>query len=275
MKILFMNPFGTDRYNGLIQRILDQAKRPDVEVVVDNLSKGPTYLDYHYYKNLIVGELIELHLLEADSLDKPLSKFVGGHRAVSKVGWTADNRGTVWIDGKGTAKSFQRGTSGFAPVPETVWMFHIGGYQVCEKWLKDRKGRTLSNDDIVHYQKIVVALNETIRLMKEIDEVVERIVHIAGSGSATATTDPAQLVRDALLEGGAEGLIGAAKGLATDLAMNQLSRKVPFAAGFVGIAQVAFHQGGPAGWAEAQWGASFGKGSVNTLRNSPYRRSTR
>jgi allantoin racemase len=59
MKILFMNPFGTDRYNGLIQRILDQAKRADTEVVVDNLSKGPTYLDYHYYKNFIVGELIE------------------------------------------------------------------------------------------------------------------------------------------------------------------------------------------------------------------------
>lgn len=59
MKILFMNPFGTDRYNDIIQNILNQAKRPDAEVVVDNLSKGPTYLDYHYYKNFIVGELIE------------------------------------------------------------------------------------------------------------------------------------------------------------------------------------------------------------------------
>jgi hypothetical protein len=45
---------------------------------------------------------------------------------------------------------------------------------VCEKWLKDRRGRTLSKDDIAHYQKIVVALEETIRLMKEIDEVIER-----------------------------------------------------------------------------------------------------
>ena len=59
-------------------------------------------------------------------------------------------------------------------VPEDVWNFHIGGYQVCEKWLKDRKGRTLTKDDIAHYQKIVVALNETIRLMKEIDEVIEK-----------------------------------------------------------------------------------------------------
>ena len=46
--------------------------------------------------------------------------------------------------------------------------------QVCKKWLKDRKGRTLSKDDLTHYQKIVVALNETIRLMKEIDETIEK-----------------------------------------------------------------------------------------------------
>ena len=55
-----------------------------------------------------------------------------------------------------------------------MWSFHIGGYQVCEKWLKDRKARTLSKDDIAHYQKIVVALAETIRLMKEVDKVIEQ-----------------------------------------------------------------------------------------------------
>ena len=65
------------------------------------------------------------------------------------------------------------GTIGFHGVPEEVWDFHIGGYQVCHKWLKDRKGRTLSDEDIAHYQKIVVALNETIRIMGEIDEVIE------------------------------------------------------------------------------------------------------
>jgi hypothetical protein len=58
-------------------------------------------------------------------------------------------------------------------VTEPVWDFHIGGYQVCEKWLKDRKGRTLSSEDITHYHRIVVALHETIRLMGEIDEVIE------------------------------------------------------------------------------------------------------
>jgi len=49
----------------------------------------------------------------------------------------------------------------------------IGGYQVCAKWLKDRKGRVLSADDITHYHRIVVALHETIRLMAKIDEVID------------------------------------------------------------------------------------------------------
>ena len=118
-------------------------------------------------------ELVALHLLESKMLDKPLSPYIGNKRTVSKVGWTANYGGTVWIDGKGTAKIFQRGSNGFSPVPEAVWNFRIGGYQVCHKWLKDRKGRTLSDEDIAHYQKIVVALNETVRIMAEIDEVIE------------------------------------------------------------------------------------------------------
>jgi len=51
--------------------------------------------------------------------------------------------------------------------------FHIGGYQFCAKWLKDRKGRVLSPDDITHYHRIVVALHETIRLMAEIDRTID------------------------------------------------------------------------------------------------------
>lgn len=53
----------------------------------------------------------------------------------------------------------------FDGVPENVWQFMIGGYQVCEKWLKDRRGRKLSYDDIEHYKKVCVALAETLRLM--------------------------------------------------------------------------------------------------------------
>ena len=125
------------------------------------------------------GELTALHFLESPKLESPSTEFIGDNTQVSKVTYTPDRGGTVWIDGKGTAKKPQAGTSGFAPVPEEVWNFHIGGYQVCEKWLKDRgpkkgnQGRTLTKEDIAHYHKIVIALTETIRLMAEIDEVIE------------------------------------------------------------------------------------------------------
>ena len=59
----------------------------------------------------------------------------------------------------------------FNNVPELAWNFYIGGYQPAQKWLKDRKGRQLSFEDILHYQKIIVALTKTDKLMKEIDEV--------------------------------------------------------------------------------------------------------
>lgn len=64
-------------------------------------------------------------------------------------------------------------TQYFEGIPEDVYNFHIGAYQVCQKWLKDRKGRKLTEEEIEHYQKIVVAINETIRIMKVIDEVIE------------------------------------------------------------------------------------------------------
>lgn len=110
------------------------------------------------------GELTALHLLESPRLDKPITEFIGSRNPeVEKASWSNN---TVWLD--------KSQTSGFKGVPEEVWNFHIGGYQVCEKWLKDRKGRTLSKDDIAHYQKIVVALSETIRLMAEIDKVIDK-----------------------------------------------------------------------------------------------------
>jgi predicted helicase len=109
------------------------------------------------------SELIALHLLESPKLDSPVTEFVGGRTPeVEKISWS---KNTVWVD---KARSI-----GFKGVREDVWNFHVGGYQVCEKWLKDRKGRKLSKADIAHYQKIVVALAETLRLMKKIDEVIE------------------------------------------------------------------------------------------------------
>ena len=120
--------------------------------------------------------LLALHLLESPKLGKPITTYTGPKNPeVGRVGWS---NGTVWLDaGKTSAREGHRatkpGTIGFQGVPAEVWDFQIGGYQVCHKWLKDRKGRTLSDEDGAHYQKIVVALNETIRIMAEIDEVIE------------------------------------------------------------------------------------------------------
>jgi len=109
------------------------------------------------------SELVALHLLESPTLDKLESMYTGPTKPeVEKVSYAHD---TVWLD--------KAQTRGFRGVSDAVWEFHVGGYQVCDKWLKDRKGRTLSKDDIAHYQKIVVALSETIRLMAEIDKVIE------------------------------------------------------------------------------------------------------
>ena len=62
-------------------------------------------------------------------------------------------------------------TQYFDNVPQVAWEFYIGGYQPAQKWLKDRKERKLEFDDILHYQKIIVALSETDRLMKEIEKI--------------------------------------------------------------------------------------------------------
>lgn len=117
-------------------------------------------------------ELTALYLLESPLLNHHVSMFIGHQEAeVESVSYSDE---TVWID---KAK-----TRGFKGVPDEVWNFYIGGYQVCEKWLKDRQAkggknprpaRVLTEEDIEHYQKTVVALSETIRIMGEIDEVIE------------------------------------------------------------------------------------------------------
>jgi predicted helicase len=136
----------------------------------------PSGLDVFRDLARLGGELVALHLMRSDDLNDPITTYSGsGAPEVERVGWAQE---TVWLDAAKTNareghRATQPGTVGFEGVPEEVWDFHIGGYQVCHKWLKDRKGRVLTDDDIAHYQKIVVALSETIRIMGEIDEVIE------------------------------------------------------------------------------------------------------
>jgi predicted helicase len=104
-------------------------------------------------------ELRLLHLLESPKVNQFITTFPKlGSDVVEKIKY---NNGNVIINEE----------QYFGKVPEAAWNFYIGGYQPAQKWLKDRKGRKLTNEEIEHYQKIIVALVETDRIMKEIDEI--------------------------------------------------------------------------------------------------------
>jgi len=108
-------------------------------------------------------ELVSLHLMESPRLETFITRFpLPGSQVVEGVRYQDTDR-RVYIN----SEQF------FAGIPPDVWAFTIGGYQVCHKWLKDRKGRTLTFEDLHHYQKVVVALAETIRLMGEIDAAID------------------------------------------------------------------------------------------------------
>jgi len=107
------------------------------------------------------GELRQIHLLESPVIEDFITSYPeDGGNEVEKVRY--DN-GKVWINDK----------QYFDNVPQVAWEFYIGGYQPAQKWLKDRKGRALGFDDVRHYHKIIKALAETDRIMKEIDGSID------------------------------------------------------------------------------------------------------
>jgi predicted helicase len=117
----------------------------------------PTDADSFWNLVELGSELRKIHLLESPIVENYITQYpVDGDNVVDKQKYENAN---VYIND----------TQYFANVPNEVWEFYIGGYQPAQKWLKDRRGRELSVDDIMHYQKIIVALIETDRLMKEID----------------------------------------------------------------------------------------------------------
>ena len=117
------------------------------------------------------NDLISLHLLESPFVDFETSLIGDIPMTVEAVSYSDEK---VWLD---KARS-----QGFGGVPDEAWQFRVGSYQVCHKWLKDRqarggkrprRGRVLNGEDVAHYQMIVAAVGETIRIMGEIDEVIE------------------------------------------------------------------------------------------------------
>ena len=132
----------------------------------------PYPTDAETFWNLVQlgGELRQIHLLESPTVENFITTYpMDGDNTVTRkmtktsIGYEPLNEttGRVWINDE----------QYFDNVPLVAWEFYIGGYQPAQKWLKDRRDRTLNFDDILHYQKVIVALTETHRLMQAIDQV--------------------------------------------------------------------------------------------------------
>ncbi|MDP9353300.1 MAG: hypothetical protein M3P51_17400, partial [Chloroflexota bacterium] len=122
----------------------------------------PLTSDRALFRDLVSlgSELVELHLMRAPELAQPASSYPqAGTDLVERVTYDEQER-----------RVFINKTQHFTHVPPEVWEFHVGGYQVAEKWLKDRRGRKLSYDDQQHYKGIITALGRTIELMARIDQ---------------------------------------------------------------------------------------------------------
>ena len=128
----------------------------------------PSNVDTFWKLAELGGELRQIHLLESPTVEQFITAYPqNGDNVVGKIRFEislpgrGEGVGCVWIND----------TQYFSGVPQIAWEFYIGGYQPAQKWLKDRQGRELTFDDLLHYQKIIVALTETDRLMREIDAV--------------------------------------------------------------------------------------------------------
>ena len=133
------------------------------EFVKTDFPRVPFTKDKRLFKKLAdYGKrLADLHLMRSSELDSPVAKFQGtGDKRVDKIKYDKKNE-RVYINKD----------QYFEGIPENIWQYQIGGYQVCNKWLKDRKGRVLSLDDIKHYCKVATSIKHTINIQKSIDEI--------------------------------------------------------------------------------------------------------
>lgn len=119
-----------------------------------------------FYQLSALGEqLADLHLLRAKTLDNPPSKYEGqGNDKVEKRDYREKMR-ILYINDR----------QYFDKILPEVWNYRIGGYQVLDKWLKDRTGHALSLDDQLHFRKITTTLGQTIDLQKRIDKFYPKV----------------------------------------------------------------------------------------------------
>jgi len=127
----------------------------------------PFTKDYELFSKMAeYGQnLVDLHLLKSAEIDQPIAKFQG----------KADERVEKLRYDEKEKRAYINESQYFEGITEEVWQYQIGGYQVCNKWLKDRKKRLLSLDDIKHYCKIVTSLQKTIEVQKAIDDIYPEV----------------------------------------------------------------------------------------------------
>ena len=129
------------------------------EFLNTDFPRAPFPADKKRFRSLakLGAELRSLHLMESEKLNKLTTAYPQtGDNIVRQVTREKD-------------KVHINKTQYFAEIPEVAWRFHIGGYQPAQKYLKERKDRKLTLDEISHYQKIIVALVETAKIMQKID----------------------------------------------------------------------------------------------------------
>jgi predicted helicase len=116
-----------------------------------------------FWELVIKGnKLVKYHLMKETGTE--ISTYpIPGSDIVEQVKYHENNQ-QIWINSE----------QYFDQVSPQIWNFYIGGYQVCQKWLKDRKGRELNFDDISHYQNIISIISETMKIMGDIDQIIER-----------------------------------------------------------------------------------------------------
>jgi len=138
-----------------------------VELLKRDFPRVPFTKDQELFKSLAgFGKaLVELHLLESSTLTKPICRFQGeGDNRVEKETYNSKEK-RVYINQ----------SQYFEGVESELWQYQIGGYQVSDKWLKDRKTRILNLEDIKHYCRVVTALAKTIEIQQQIDELYPQV----------------------------------------------------------------------------------------------------
>jgi len=142
---VFHSPIYRERYAGFLKIDFPRLPLTRDKTLFQQLAK-------------LGSRLVTIHLMEAD-IESESCYPIEGDNLVEKITYKNE-------------KVYINKTQYFDHVTEAVWQCHIGGYQVCQKWLKDRKGRQLSYDDCTHYLYILAALEQTLDLMAKIDQTI-------------------------------------------------------------------------------------------------------